>query len=91
MKNKLSNLNDHLFEQLERLNDDNLTAEQLDREATRGGAMVAIADQIIRNAALQLACAKLVADHKGGDPMSHLPEIEGRKLIEAPRNGKARQ
>lgn len=32
MQNKLIDLNNYLFEQLERLNDDNLTMEELDRE-----------------------------------------------------------
>ena len=32
MKNTLSDLNNYLFEQLERLNDDSITTEQLDRE-----------------------------------------------------------
>jgi len=94
MKNKLSDLNDHLFEQLERLNDDSLTPADLEREAKRGSAMVAVADQIIRNATVQLAAAKLVADHgkgTGRDPMSYLPAIEGRPLIDGRANGKPRQ
>jgi hypothetical protein len=85
MKNKLTDLNNHLFEQLERLNDGDLKPEELERETKRGDAMVAIADQIIHNASVQLAVAKLVADHgkgKGLDPMAYLPALEGRPLIE---------
>ena len=33
MKNTIADLNNYLFEQLERLNDDSLTAEQLERES----------------------------------------------------------
>jgi hypothetical protein len=45
--------------------------------------MVSVADQIIRNASVQLVAAKIVAD-RGKDPMLYLPDIEGRaKLIEA--------
>lgn len=88
MKNKLSDLNDHLFAQLERLSEEDLKGDDLDREAKRTEAMVAVADQIIRNAGIQLAAAKIVAD-RGKDPMLYLPSIEGRsKLIEAPKTRK---
>lgn len=79
MKNKLSNLNDHLFAQLERLADEDLTPEEIEKETKRGDAMVAVADQIIRNATVQLDAARLV-HNAGGDPMSYLPSIEGRPL-----------
>jgi len=36
MKNRLSDLNDHLFAQMERLADESLTPEQIGHEATRG-------------------------------------------------------
>lgn len=74
MKNKLSDLNDHLFAQLERLSDEGLTPEQLDQETKRGAAIVAVADQIVRNAGVQLQAAKLVADHSGTDPTPLLPD-----------------
>ena len=54
MKNKLSDLNNHLFAQLERLGEEGMTAEQVDQEAKRAEAIVAISDQIVRNADLQL-------------------------------------
>lgn len=90
MKNKLSDLNNHLFAQIERLNDEDLKGEKLEKEAKRSEAMVAVADQIIRNATVQIAVARIIAD-RGGDPMAHLPEIEGRKLIEVQRNGRTDQ
>jgi len=71
MKNKLSDLNDHLFAQLERLSDEGLTPEQIETEATRGNAIVAVADQIIRNAGLKIQAAKILSDH-GLDPSAHL-------------------
>lgn len=77
MKNKLTDLNDHLFMQLERLNDEDLTPEKIEQEAKRADAMVQVADQIIRNADLQLKAATLIANH--GDrfkPM--LPMIESK-------------
>jgi hypothetical protein len=58
MKNKLSDLNNHLFEQLERLNDDDLTGEDLTREIGRAQAMCNVAGQIISNGRLVLDAAK---------------------------------
>lgn len=63
MKNKLADLNNHLFAQLERLSDENLTPEQIEQEAKRGAAIVDVADQIIRNADLTFKAATFVATH----------------------------
>lgn len=86
MKNKLADLNDHLFAQLERLSDEGLTSARIESEAKRGAAIVAVADQIIRNASLKIQAAKILSDH-GLDPSAHLrldevrkpPMIEGKK------------
>lgn len=77
MKNSLSDLNNHLFAQLERLSDEDLTPEQLETEAKRGAAIVAVADQIVRNAGLKIQAAKILSDH-GLDPSKHLM-IDGGK------------
>lgn len=76
MKNKLSDLNNHLFAQLERMADEGMTAEQIDQEAKRAEAIVSVADQITRNAELQLKAAKLFADH-GAQILPMLPQIGG--------------
>ena len=52
MKNTLIDFNNYLFEQLERLNDDQLTDEQLERELRKTDAVVKIGDAIIRNGEL---------------------------------------
>ncbi len=75
MKNKLADLNNHLFAQLERLGDESLSEERIAQEVERAGAITDVAEQIIRNADLQLKAAHLLATH--GDrfkPM--LPMIE---------------
>lgn len=72
MKNKLSDLNDHLFAQIERLANEDLTPEQIEKEAKRGAAIVEAADQILRSAELQLQAAKIASD-AGLDPGAYLP------------------
>jgi glycerol-3-phosphate dehydrogenase len=74
MKNRLSDLNNHLFMQLERLAEEDLTAEQIEREVKRSDAIVQVADKIVDNARLQLQACKLIADH-GDRFMKHLPMI----------------
>lgn len=63
MKNKLMDLNNHLFAQLERLSEEDLDAEAIDREVKRADAIVDVSEQIIRNADLQLKAVKVLADH----------------------------
>lgn len=65
MKNKLTDLNDILFAQLERLTDDELSDEQITQELQRTQAVVQIADRIVDTAQLQLDGAKFMADHGG--------------------------
>lgn len=74
MKNKLGDLNNHLFAQLERLSDENLDAEQVEQEVKRTEAIVSVSDQIVGNAELQLKAAKLFAEH-GQAVLPHLPQI----------------
>lgn len=54
MKNKITDLNNYLFAQIERLDDESITDEALDREINRGKSIADIATQIIANGNLQL-------------------------------------
>lgn len=54
MKNKMLDLNNHLFMALERLNDDDLSPEQLEIEIDRAKAIGCVASNIIANNALVL-------------------------------------
>lgn len=60
-KNKLSDLNDHLFLQLERLNDTDLKGEELAQEIERAKAIASIATPIVNNAKITVDAMKLVA------------------------------
>ena len=57
-RNKLTDLNDHLFAQLERLGDEDLTKEQLNIEVTRAKSISFVAKNIIENAKVVLDGAK---------------------------------
>lgn len=57
MKNKLSDLNNHLFAQLERLGDEELKGEDLKNEIDRGKSMASVAKEIVSNARLALDAA----------------------------------
>ncbi|WP_114774757.1 hypothetical protein [Vibrio cholerae] len=54
MKNKLSDLNNHLFSQLERLSDEDLKGDDLKEEIERSKAVKAIAQEIISGGKLAL-------------------------------------
>ena len=54
MKNKLIDLNDHLFAQMERLSDEALAGDKLLAEISRSKAVGGIAAHIICNARLAL-------------------------------------
>jgi hypothetical protein len=63
MKNKLSDLNNHLFAQIERLGDESISDEEIGKEAKRAEAIVSVSDQIVKTADLQLKAASLLAEH----------------------------
>lgn len=58
MKNTLWDLNNALFEQIERLQDDTLSEEGLEREIKRTDAVTKIAKNIIDNGVLALSVKK---------------------------------
>lgn len=76
-KNRLSDLNDHLFAQLERLGDEDLTPEQIATELERTEAIVAVSTQIVRTADLRLRAEIAISEHDLGRttlPMLKAPE-----------------
>ena len=81
MKNRITDLNDHLFAQMERLSQEGLTSDELEAEVQRTEAMVQIADKIVDNARLGIAAATLVANH-GDRFRKDLPMLAGPREID---------
>ena len=62
MKNKLIDLNNHLFCQLEKISDDDIKGDKLQEELARSKAITGIAAQVINNAKLALDAHKSIND-----------------------------
>ncbi|MCG7586854.1 hypothetical protein [Photobacterium sp. OFAV2-7] len=65
MKNQLVDLNNHLFAQMERLSDESLNADELQKEIERSKAVSSVSKQIIENASLVLDGMKFKAEYAG--------------------------
>lgn len=63
VRNKLTDLNNYLFEQLERLNDDDLTDDQFKKEIARAKAVTDVSNAIINNANIALKGAKFLEEN----------------------------
>lgn len=66
MKNTLLDLNNYLFEQIERLNDDSISEEQLDRELKKTDSIVKISEKIIQNGELAFKTMKHMDEYGYG-------------------------
>ena len=62
MKNSLEDLNNHLFDTLERLLDDDMTESDMQKEITRSQAVTKIAETIIHSGELQLRTIQQLND-----------------------------
>jgi len=63
VKNKLTDLNDHLFAQMERLGEEDLKGDDLKNEIHRTKAIASVANNIINNARLAFDAKKAVSDN----------------------------
>lgn len=66
MNNNLTALNNYLFEALERLTDDSLSEEEMQREITRSHAVTSVAETIIHNGELSLKALRHAEEYNIG-------------------------
>lgn len=83
VRNKIEDLNNILFEQLERLNDDSLN---LDEELKRAEAISNVSDKLIQSADLSYRVMKLRADITGDIETPNVLETKHVKKIESKDN-----
>ena len=75
-QNKLSDLNNHLFAELERLGDEDLAGDALIEEINRAKAITEVAGKVVENASLVLKAQIAVNDSMRAD-MKLPPMLEG--------------
>lgn len=83
MKNKISDLRDHMFAQLERLGSEELNEEDLKKEISRAQAISEIGKVIVKSAKTEVIYAKLTGK-RADEPTKFLEEDESSKQIERP-------
>lgn len=94
MKTTLTDLNEYLFEQLERITNDDLSEEELEKEMKRSDSVQKIAKTIIDNGQLALQAKKHLDEYGNGDNVA-LPLLgytdeslskKNNELVETVRN-----
>lgn len=89
MKNNLSDLNNHLFEQLELLSSGELSKEELEKEIKKTKAMTSISSQILKVASIQISAIKTA--ESCGLLNKELPSLIATKDSEAAVKAKKEQ
>ncbi|MDR1246130.1 MAG: hypothetical protein LBK57_03780 [Clostridiales Family XIII bacterium] len=67
MKNRLIDLNNHLFAEIERLGDEDLKGDELTKEIERARAITGVASQIIGTGTLALRAATAMSNSIDAD------------------------
>lgn len=78
MKNRLTDLNDHLFAQIERLGDEDLKGDELKDEIERADSMARIATQIVQNNNTILKTIKMADDMMDAGNSKRVMKLIGR-------------
>ena len=84
MKNKLIDLNNHLFAQLERLSDESKRGDKLTEEIERSRAVCGIARNIIDNGKLALDAQKALAVGAGFGPVNRTVTLDEKERAGLP-------
>lgn len=63
----LNDLNEYLFQEIDRLTNEDLSAEELDKEIKRSDALQKIAKTVIDNGSLALQAKKYLDEYGQGD------------------------
>lgn len=74
MRNMMSDLNNHLFEAIERLMDEDLDAEKLEMEIDRCEAINKVAQTLVANAALAVKAQEMMYEY-GDDRQIAIPML----------------
>lgn len=74
-RNTLADLNNHLFDQLERLMDDDVSPEQMEREIQRSKAVVPVAEAIIRNGELNFKVMQHLNEYRQDGRLAPVPKM----------------
>lgn len=75
MKNNLSDLNNYLFETLERLMDDDLSPEEMEKEITRSKAVTSVAETMIHNGELALKTMITLNEYRTTGELAPVPKM----------------
>lgn len=82
-RNTLMDLNNHLFAELERLGDEDLTQEELEKEIERANAIAKVGSVLVNNAKTALEATKTQMEWERRDSVQ-IPEM----LLENKRHEK---
>ncbi len=80
MKNKLSDMHNHLFAQLERLSDEGLKGEELKEEINRSKAVTSVAKEIVSNGRLALDAEQFKQEYGKGNGLKMLETDHGKEV-----------
>lgn len=85
-RNKINDLRDHLFAALERLDNDELTAEELQKELDKAEAVAQIGNVIINSAKIEVEFMKATGMIKTNSELFKGVQHESRQLYSGREN-----